>query len=128
MIKNSNGSNDSSFVSFMHRKPFRKTGDRNASEETLGDRDSVGGDLYWQEPTLPKRAAKDIFIPFQPVDTGNSDSISMVEVDNPSYLTLSLDERFIYTVSENNESGSAVHVARYNEREDGTAELPPCEQ
>jgi 6-phosphogluconolactonase (cycloisomerase 2 family) len=42
--------------------------------------------------------------------TGLSDSVSMAEVNNPSYLTLSPDEKFVYTVGENDEGGSAAHA------------------
>ncbi len=42
-------------------------------------------------------------------ETGVTDSISMVKADNPSYLTLSKDEKFLYAVGEsgNNSSVSA---------------------
>ena len=43
-------------------------------------------------------------------ETGSADSLSMVEVDNPSYLTLSPDEKIVYAVSEANEKNSAVYA------------------
>ncbi len=94
-----------------------KTGDRNASEETLPAIETMGGDLFLLAGTYTsKEGSKGIYLYRFNIDTGNSDSISMVEVDNPSYLTLSPDERFIYTVSENNESGSAVHAFSLDKR------------
>jgi 6-phosphogluconolactonase (cycloisomerase 2 family) len=46
--------------------------------------------------------------------TGLSDSVNMVEVRNPSYLTLSPDEKFIYAVGENDEGGSAAHAFSFD--------------
>lgn len=42
--------------------------------------------------------------------TGRCDFLSMAEVDNPSYLALSPDERFVYAVSEQDGANSAVHA------------------
>lgn len=39
---------------------------------------------------------------------GSTDSLSMVEADNPSYLAISPNEKYIYAVSENNGSNSAA--------------------
>ena len=43
-------------------------------------------------------------------ETALSDSVNMVRVENPSYLTLSTDEKYVYAVGENDEGGSAVHA------------------
>ena len=42
--------------------------------------------------------------------SGSADSLSMAKVDNPSYLTVSPDEKFVYAVSESSEQNSAVHA------------------
>lgn len=55
-------------------------------------------------------------------DTGKGDSLSMAEVDNPSYLTLSPDERFVYAVSERDGANSAVHAFSLDKRQ-GRMEL-----
>lgn len=52
-------------------------------------------------------------------DSGISDSVSMAVVDNPSYLTLSPDEKMLYAVSENNEGESAVYAFSFD-KERGT--------
>ena len=49
-------------------------------------------------------------------ETGLSDSLNMAGVENPSYLTLSPDEQFIYAVGENDESGSAVHAFSFDKK------------
>ena len=41
-------------------------------------------------------------------ETGQSSRLSMVETDNPSFMTLSSDEDYLYSVSENNTSRDAV--------------------
>lgn len=48
--------------------------------------------------------------------TGKSDSVGMIEVDNPSYLTFSPDEQFLYAVGENDEEKSAVHAFSFDKR------------
>lgn len=48
--------------------------------------------------------------------TGKSDSVSMVEVANPSYLTLSPDEKFVYAVGENDDGNSGVHAFSFDKQ------------
>ncbi|HPD86378.1 MAG TPA: beta-propeller fold lactonase family protein, partial [Proteiniphilum sp.] len=45
--------------------------------------------------------------------TGKSDSVSMAEVTNPSYLAFSPDEQVLYAVGENGEQG-AVHAFSFD--------------
>lgn len=60
--------------------------------------------------------SKGIYLYHFDSDSGRSDSISMVEVDNPSFLTLSPDEKFIYAVSENDVPNSAVHAFSFDKQ------------
>lgn len=53
---------------------------------------------------------------------GKSDSVSMVEVANPSYLTLSPDEKFVYAVGENGEDDSYAHSFSFD-KESGQLSL-----
>jgi 6-phosphogluconolactonase (cycloisomerase 2 family) len=46
--------------------------------------------------------------------TGKSDSVSMVEVTNPSYLTFSPDEQYLYAVGENDDEQGAVHAFSFD--------------
>ncbi len=55
-------------------------------------------------------------------ETGNSDFLSMVKTANPSYLTLSSDENFVYAVEEGDEKNSAVHAFGFD-RETGRLTL-----
>ncbi len=49
-------------------------------------------------------------------ETGVLDSVSMVEIENPSYLTLSPDFNFVYAVSESGEDKSAVSSFSFNRK------------
>ena len=40
----------------------------------------------------------------------------MVELTNPSYLTLSPDEKFVYAVGENEKESSAVYALSFNKK------------
>lgn len=48
--------------------------------------------------------------------TGFSDSVSMIEVINPSYLTFSPDEQYLYAVGENDERSSAAHAFSFDKQ------------
>jgi len=45
--------------------------------------------------------------------TGDFDSVSMVKTSNPSYLTISPDEKFVYAVHENAKNGNGGEVAAF---------------
>lgn len=48
--------------------------------------------------------------------TGESGQISMAVVSNPSYLVLSPDEKYVYTVGENDKGNSAVHAFAFDKK------------
>lgn len=55
-------------------------------------------------------------------ETGTATPLSETEVSNPSYLTLSSDSRFVYAVSEQNDSTAAIYAFAFD-KEDGTFKL-----
>ena len=55
-------------------------------------------------------------------ETGDSTPLSEVEVRNPSYLTLSADNRFVYAVSEMGDTTAAINAFAFN-KEDGALQL-----
>ncbi|NLA62341.1 MAG: lactonase family protein [Bacteroidales bacterium] len=55
-------------------------------------------------------------------DTGESEWVSMVEVANPSYLTLSPNEQFVYSVGENGDDDSYAHAFSFD-KESGQLKL-----
>ncbi|MDR2815546.1 MAG: lactonase family protein [Proteiniphilum sp.] len=89
----------------------------NASEEAFSAMETAGSKLFLLAGTYTSsEGGKGIYLYRFDADTGSSHSIGMAEVDNPSYLTLSPDEKFIYAVSENDESSSAVHAFSFDKR------------
>ena len=48
-------------------------------------------------------------------ETGETTPLEVTEVSNPSYLTLSSDNRFVYVVSEENDSSASVHAFAFDE-------------
>lgn len=89
----------------------------NAPETAFSAINTAGGELFLVVGTYTSgEGGKGIYLYRFDTDTGSSDSISMVEVDNPSYLTLSPDERFIYAVSENDGKNSAVYAFSFDIR------------
>lgn len=55
-------------------------------------------------------------------ETGTATPLSEAEVSNPSYLTLSADNRYVYAVSEENNASAAVNAFAFDE-EKGTLRL-----
>ncbi|MDO5664139.1 MAG: lactonase family protein [Bacteroidia bacterium] len=49
-------------------------------------------------------------------ETGKADSLSLTEVINPSYLVVSADEKFVYSVGENGDENSAAHAFAFDKK------------
>lgn len=75
------------------------------------------GDLFLLVGTYTsEKGSKGIYLYRFNTLTGRSDSVSMAEVVNPSYLTLSPDEKYIYAVGENDEGNSAAHAFSFDKQ------------
>lgn len=75
------------------------------------------GDLFLLVGTYTsEKGSKGIYLYRFNTLTGRSDSVSMAEVANPSYLTLSPDEKFVYAVGENDEGNSAAHAFSFDKQ------------
>lgn len=90
----------------------------NLADSTLAAVKANDGDLFLLAGTYTsQKGGKGIYVYRFNATTGSADSISMVEVENPSYLTFSPDENFVYAVSENDKASSAVHAFSFHKRE-----------
>lgn len=77
--------------------------------------EGVTGDLYLLVGTYTAEVgSRGIYLYRFNSESGLTDSVSMAVVDNPSYLTLSPDEKRIYAVSEMSEEESAVHAFSFD--------------
>ncbi len=75
------------------------------------------GDLFLLVGTYTsEKGSKGIYLYRFNALTGRSDSVSMTEVVNPSYLTLSPDEKYVYAVGENDEGNSAAHAFSFDKQ------------
>lgn len=100
------------------------TGNRSGkSKENIAQRDEVTSlkenktGLFLLVGTYTSlEGSKGIYLYRFNMETGISDSVSMAEVENPSYLTLSPDERFIYAVGENDKGNGAVHAFSFDKK------------
>lgn len=68
------------------------------------------------------QASRGIYVYNFDTNTGASDSVSMVEVSNPSYLALSPNEEFLYSVGENGQDDSYAHAFSFD-KESGQLKL-----
>lgn len=94
-----------------------KTDDVRSKEKGSATIETSDGDLFLVVGTYTsEEGSKGIYLYRFDTETGSSDAVSMVEVDNPSYLTLSPDEKFIYSVSENSGANSAVQAFSFDKR------------
>ncbi len=80
------------------------------NEKTENDSIQSFGKLYMLVGTYTSNeGSKGIYLYKFDTDSGISDSLSMVEVANPSYLVISPDEKFVYSVGENGPENSYAH-------------------
>lgn len=70
--------------------------------------------LYLIVGTYTQKDSKGIYVYEFDTITGASTYVSNVAVENPSYLAVSSDSRFVYAVSENDEKTSALNAFSFN--------------
>lgn len=93
---------------------------QNRSEDaSISEADSViidhNGKLFLAVGTYTsEEGSKGIYLYNFDCNSGASDSLSMVEVSNPSYLAFSPDERFLYSVGELDGDQGAVHAFSFD--------------
>ncbi len=94
-----------------------KGDDQKTSREASTEVRSEGGDLYLLAGTYTSgEGSKGIYLYRFDTESGKADSISMAEAENPSYLTLSPDGKFVYAVGENEEGRSAVYALSFDKQ------------
>ena len=72
------------------------------ADDNLNDSILDYGEMYMLVGTYTSNeGSKGIYVYKFDTDTGESDSISIVKVANPSYLVISPNEKFVYSVGEN---------------------------
>lgn len=80
------------------------------NDETDNDSIQSFGEMYMLVGTYTSNeGSKGIYLYKFDTDTGTSDSLSMVEVANPSYFVISPNEKFVYSVGENGPENSYAH-------------------
>ena len=91
----------------------KKTGE----DTTLASENSFSKEMYMLVGTYTSpEGSKGIYVYRFDSETGKTDSISMVEVGNPSYLTLSTDEKFVYSVTENGKDDSKANAFSFDKK------------
>lgn len=92
----------------------KKTDKENASSIVVN---AVEGDMFMLVGTYTSpEGSKGVYVYKFNTDNGKADSISMVEVENPSFLTLSADEEFVYAVSENGKGNSTANAFSFDKK------------
>ena len=72
--------------------------------------ETMDGEIYLFAGTYTSAGGSEgIYVYKFNTNNGSSDSLSMVKVNNPSYLTLSSDGNFVYSVEEDDQENSSVH-------------------
>lgn len=70
--------------------------------------------MYLLIGTYTSRSSEGIYVHQFDTVSGYSKSISMTKIDNPSYLTLSDDQKFVYAVSENDDITAAASAYSFD--------------
>lgn len=90
---------------------------------TLNDSIESLGEMYMLVGTYTSdKGSKGIYVYKFNTDTGISDSVSMVEVVNPSFLAVSPDEKYVYSVGEGGDNDSFAHSFSFD-KESGSLTL-----
>lgn len=101
---------------------FSCTGNGSGKDTDKADKDTLAlvpsdGDMFMLAGTYTSdEGSKGIYVYRFNTGTGKADSVSMVEVVNPSYLALSPDEKFVYSVGENGDGNSGAHAFAFNKK------------
>lgn len=94
---------------------------KNTQDDSIINSDNISlsadNSLYLLVGTYTNTESKGIYVYQLDTITGDSKYISEVEVANPSYLTVSKDEKFVYAVTENEDETSAANAFFFNKAE-----------
>lgn len=94
-----------------------------SNSDTLNNSIVDIGEMYMLLGTYTSNeGSRGVYVYKFDTDTGLSDSVSMVEVANPSYLAISVDEQFVYSVGENGKDDSYAHAFSFD-KESGQLKL-----
>jgi 6-phosphogluconolactonase len=75
------------------------------------------GEMYLLVGTYTSdEGSKGIYVYRFNTETGESEEVSVTEVANPSYLTLSPNEKFVYSVGENDEGDGAAYAFSFDKK------------
>lgn len=75
------------------------------------------GEMYLLAGTYTSdEGSKGIYVYRFNTETGESEEVSVTEVANPSYLTLSPNEKFVYSVGENDEGDGAAYAFSFDKK------------
>ncbi|MFA6701460.1 MAG: lactonase family protein [Dysgonamonadaceae bacterium] len=106
------------FVMIFSSCSNRKNTNRSAQDQdnqTEGAPLKKKGDLFMLVGTYTEDAgSKGIYVYQFDSKKAQTDSVSMVEVKNPSFLTISPNQKFVYSVSENGDDDSFAHSFSFN--------------
>lgn len=78
--------------------------------------------LYLLVGTYTEKESEGIYVFQLDTTSGYSKSIGHVQVENPSYLTISKNEKYVYAVTENNDSTAKAHAFSFD-KESGKLKL-----
>ena len=104
------------FIAFVVASCTMKKTDKKNSD-LANDSIASLGEMYMLVGTYTSQeGSKGIYVYKLDTDTGRSDSVSMVEVANPSYVAISPDEKFVYSVGENGKDDSFAHSFSFDKK------------
>ena len=96
---------------------------KDTDNDTANDSIADMGQMYMLLGTYTSdEGSRGVYVYKFDTDTGESESVSMAEVANPSYLAVSPNEEFVYAVGENGEDDSYAHAFSFD-KESGQLKL-----
>lgn len=102
------------FFSCIGKNSDNVKGGKSAADSISDIQNGSGNMFLFIGTYTSQEGSKGIYVHSFDTGTGHSEPISMVEVKNPSYLAISNNEKFVYSVGENNEDESSVSAFALN--------------
>lgn len=102
------------FFSCNEKKSDNTQGDKSATDSTFAMQAGSENMFLLIGTYTSDEGSKGIYVHRFDTGNGNSEPVSMAEIKNPSYLAISTDENFVYSVGENNEAESSVSAFAFN--------------
>lgn len=107
------------FISCKNNKGSDKANNTTSNDSLMVEKEMLSNDasIYMLVGTYTSGYSDGIYVYQFDTISGYSKFISSVKVENPSYLTISPDQKYVYAVSEKEDKAAAVNAFSFDKKE-----------